>query len=136
MTCTPSAAASCPISSGPPGTAILRRECARIAPQAYYDVETVNAYNIAVDAPLPPDHPGRTTFERGNAFVARDHIPRDAIISQLYTSEVFQRFVAGCFELPRLHELADPLSGLVLNVIPPGRRTPGTSTPTSSPSAC
>ncbi|MDX8035375.1 arpA protein [Lentzea sp. BCCO 10_0856] len=102
----------------------LRRECAQIAPHAYYDVETVNAYNIAVDTPLPPDHPGRTTMERGNAFVARDHIPRDAIIHQLYTSEVFQRFVAGCFELPRLHELADPLSGLVLNVIPPGRAHP------------
>ncbi|MFD4668718.1 arpA protein [Lentzea sp. NPDC058450] len=102
----------------------LRREGAEIAPHAYYDVETVNAYNIDVDTPLPPDHPGRTTMERGNAFVARDVVPRDAIIHQLYTSEVFQRFVAACFELPELHELADPLSGLVLNVIPPGRAHP------------
>ncbi|WP_439657522.1 HalD/BesD family halogenase [Lentzea sp. HUAS TT2] len=102
----------------------LRREGAEIAPHAYYDVETVNAYNIDVDTPLPPDHPGRKTMERGNAFVARDVVPRDAIIHQLYTSEVFQRFVAACFELPELHELADPLSGLVLNVIPPGRAHP------------
>ncbi|GLZ35292.1 hypothetical protein Lesp02_74790 [Lentzea sp. NBRC 105346] len=102
----------------------LRRECADIAPLAYYDVETVNAYNIAIDTPLPADHPGRITMERGNAFVARDRIPRDAIIHRLYTSEVFQRFVAACFELPKLHELADPLSGLVLNVIPPGKAHP------------
>lgn len=102
----------------------LRREGADLAPLAYYDVETVNAYNIPVDRPLPPDHPGRTTMERGNAFVARDRIPADAIIHRLYTSEVFRRFVADCFGLSELYELADPLSGLCLNVVTPGRSHP------------
>jgi hypothetical protein len=102
----------------------LRSECARIAPLAHYDVEVVNAYNIATDASLPDDHPGRVTMERGNAFVARDRIPRDAIIHQLYTSQLFQRFIATCFELPHLHELADPLSGLCLNVVLPGMEHP------------
>jgi hypothetical protein len=37
---------------------------------------------------------------------------------------VFQRFVADCFALPGLHELADPLSGLTLNVVAPGRAHP------------
>ena len=50
----------------------------------------------------------------------RDRIPHDFIIHQLYSSELFQHFVASCFELPRLHELADPLAGLVLNVVNPG----------------
>jgi hypothetical protein len=63
-------------------------------------------------------------MERGNAFVARDHIPASSIISRLYTSPLFQRFVADCFGLPELHELADPLSGLTLNVIAPGRAHP------------
>ncbi|MET8680204.1 arpA protein [Streptomyces sp. NPDC004647] len=102
----------------------LRLECAKIAPHAHYDVETVNAYNIAVDSALPEDHPGRIAIERGNAFVARDRIPEDFIIQQLYSSELFKRFVADCFELPRLHELADPLSGLVLNVVNPGMEHP------------
>jgi hypothetical protein len=102
----------------------LRRECAAIAPLAYYDVETVNAYNIEVDSSLPEDHPGRITMERGNAFVARDLIPEDFIIHQLYSSVQFQHFVASCFELPRLHELADPLSGLCLNVVTPGMEHP------------
>ena len=102
----------------------LERECARIAPLAHTRIERVNAYNIALDTPLPEGHPGRTIMERGNAFVARDHIPAAAIIQQLYTSPVFQRFVADCFALPALHELADPLSGLVLNVIAPGRAHP------------
>jgi hypothetical protein len=103
---------------------VLRAECAALEPHAYTKIEKVNAYNTAIDAPLPEDHPGRTIMERGNAFVARDHIPARAIISRLYTSPVFQRFIADCFGLPELHELADPLSGLTLNVIAPGRAHP------------
>jgi hypothetical protein len=102
----------------------LQRECARIAPLAHYDTELVNAYNIATDTPLPDDHPGRTIMTRGNAFVARDHIPKGSVIERLYTSQVFQRFVAECFGLPEVHELADPLSGLCLNVVSPGMAHP------------
>ncbi|MGP4016608.1 HalD/BesD family halogenase [Saccharopolyspora sp. 5N708] len=102
----------------------LRLEGVEIAPLAHYDVEVVNAYNIDTNAPLPDGHPARTTMTRGNAFVARDHIPRQSIIHQLYTSPVFQRFVASCFELPEIHELADPLAGLCLNVVRPGMDHP------------
>lgn len=102
----------------------LRTEGDRMAPSAYYEVETVNAYNIDVGTRLPPEHPGRITMRRGNAFVARDRIPADAIIHRLYTNPLFQGFLAACFDLPRLHELADPLSGLVLNVVDPGKSHP------------
>ena len=103
---------------------LLREECATLEPHAYTKIEQVNAYNTAIDEPLPDGHPGRTIMERGNAFVARDDIPASSIISRLYTSPVFRRFVADCFGLPELHELADPLSGLTLNVIAPGRAHP------------
>ncbi|MGW5742703.1 HalD/BesD family halogenase [Amycolatopsis sp. NPDC003861] len=103
---------------------VLRAECAALEPHAYTKIEKVNAYNTAIDEPLPEDHPGRTIMERGNAFVARDRIPASAIINRLYTSPVFRRFVADCFGRPELHELADPLSGLTLNVIAPGRAHP------------
>src|SRR5262245_60740532 len=53
----------------------LETECAEIAPRAHTETELVNAYNIATDTPLPEGHPGRVIMERGNAFVARDHIP-------------------------------------------------------------
>lgn len=102
----------------------LRDECATIAPRAHYDVETVNVYNIAVDSSLPEDHPGRIPLQRGNAFVARDRIPEDFLIHRLYSSELFQRFIADCFGLDRLYELADPLSGLCLNVVNPGMEHP------------
>lgn len=103
---------------------VLRAECAALEPAAYTKIEQVNAYNTAIGEPLPEDHPGRLIMERGNAFVARDRIPASSIISRLHTSELFQRFVADCFGLPELHELADPLSGLTLNVIAPGRAHP------------
>lgn len=102
----------------------LRSECAAAAPLAHYDVETVNAYNIAMDPSLPDGHPGRIAIQRGNAFVARDRIPVESIISRLYASDLFQHFVASCFGLSRVHELADPLSGLCLNVVNPGMEHP------------
>ncbi|WP_231334752.1 arpA protein [Actinomadura graeca] len=102
----------------------LREECAKVAPLAHYDVETVNAYNIDVRSPLPDDHPGRITVKRGNAFVARDDIPADFIVQRLYSSPLFQHFVASCFGLVRVHELGDPLSGLCLNVVAPGMGHP------------
>lgn len=102
----------------------LRDEGATAAPSAYYDVETVNVYNSAPDATLPRDHPAHRTTERGNAFVARDALPDGAIIERLYTDPRFQRFVADCFGLAQVHPLADPLSGLVLNVVSPGRGHP------------
>jgi hypothetical protein len=102
----------------------LRREGEAIAPAAYYEPETVNVYNIDLDTDLPADHPGRVTMRRGNAFVARDQIDPATVIAQLYSSPLFTDFVASCFELERLYELADPLSGLVLNVIKPGLEHP------------
>ena len=59
----------------------------------------MNVYNIDVTRALPDGHPGRITMQRGNAFVARDRLDPDAIISRLYSSDLFQRFVArasGC----------------------------------------
>jgi len=102
----------------------LRREGEAVAPSAHYEVEVVNAYNIAPDTPLPVDHPGRIPMERGNAFVAWDRIPAEFLVHQLYLSTLLPRFVAACVGLPTVHPLADPLAGLCLNVIPPGRAHP------------
>ena len=102
----------------------LREQGAAIAPLAYYDVETVNVYNTEPDEHLPADHPARATMARGNAFVPRDRVGTDLIIHRLYASGAFHRFIGHCFGLPRVHELADPLAGLTLNVVTPGRSHP------------
>lgn len=102
----------------------LADEGTRIAPLAHYETERVNAYNTALDAPLPDDHPARITMDRGNAFVSRDRIPAEFVIQQLYADPLFQRFIADCFGLAEAHMLADPLSGLCLNVVSPGMEHP------------
>lgn len=102
----------------------LRQEGEAVAPLAYAHEETVNVYNTAPDPTLPADHPAHLTVQRGNAFVARDLIPAEAVVQRLYTSPSFQRFVADCFGLPEIHPLADPLSGLTLNTVAPGRSHP------------
>ncbi len=102
----------------------LQDESASVAPAAYRKIETVNAYNIALDAPLPDGHPGLIQFERGNAFAARDQIPRDHIIQQLYSSPIFQSFIAACCGIPVVYPMADSLAGLVVNVLDPGRSHP------------
>lgn len=120
-------AAGCTVLTGfirPDLRATLSRECAELAPRAYDTVETVNAYNVAIDADLPDDHPGQITMERGNAFVPRDCIPADSIVARLYTDAAFQRFIAACFGLDALYELGDPLAGLCMNVVSPGREHP------------
>ncbi|MDN5914464.1 MAG: arpA protein [Pseudonocardia sp.] len=103
----------------------LRAEGRDVAPRAYVETRTVNVYNTeAPEEFLPPGHPARVRFERGNAFVARDHIPDTAAIHRLYSDAGFQAFLAACFGLPELHELADPLAGLCLNVVTDGRSHP------------
>ncbi len=102
----------------------LRAECAGVVPLAYYDVQTVNVYNSSPAAELPDGHPGRVTMERGNAFVARDDIPDSLWIHRLYTDPRFAAFLAACFGVPRIFPLADPLAGLCVNVVPPGKEHP------------
>ncbi|MET0190874.1 MAG: arpA protein [Pseudonocardia sediminis] len=103
----------------------LRAEGRDVAPRAFVETRTVNVYNTeAVDESLPAGHPARVRFERGNAFVARDHIPDSAAIHRLYRDAGFQAFLADCFGLPQLHELADPFAGLCLNVVTDGRSHP------------
>lgn len=103
---------------------MLQVQSEALAPQAYYTVETVNAYNTDPYQPWPANHPARITFERGNAFVARDLIPAHYLIQRLYTNALFKRFLAACFERDVLYELGDPLAGLCVNVIQPGREHP------------
>ncbi len=102
----------------------LAQEGRNAAPHAHYMTETVNAYNVNVDAEWDDSHPARITFERGNAFVARDLLPDAGMISRLYTSKTFQQFIATCFGVDAIHELADPLAGLCVNVLTNGKEHP------------
>jgi len=102
----------------------LEAQSDAVAHLAHRCVETVNVYNIGLDRVLPDDHPGRVLLTRGNAFVARDQIPVGHIVQRLYVSPLFQRFVAQSFAMAAVYPMADPLAGLVVNVLEPGREHP------------
>ncbi|MDQ6783363.1 MAG: arpA protein [Actinomycetota bacterium] len=104
--------------------ATLRLESSTVAPLAFAGVETVNVYNTLADPSLPDGHPARTTMQRGNAFVARENIPAAFVVHQLYTDPKVRQFIAGCFELTQVYELADPFAGLCINVMASGREHP------------
>lgn len=108
----------------PSAIAPLQSQGEAIAPQAYYTNTTVNVFNTDVNQTYPPNHPARHTFNRGNAFVARDRIPGCNIIHQLYTNPLFKQFLADCFSIEVLYELKDPLAGLCLNVLQKGKEHP------------
>jgi hypothetical protein len=100
----------------------LREEGVAVAPHAHRAVATVTVYNTAPDPALPPAHPVNRTVERGNAFVPGDRIPADLLISRLHGA--LPEFVAACVGEPEVFPLADPLAGLCLNVVEPGREHP------------
>jgi hypothetical protein len=104
--------------------AALRAECASLEGHAFEEERQVNVYNTHPDVDLPAGHPARHLMPRGNAFVARDSIPEHFIIHRLYVSGLFQRFLAECLGRPRVHPYADPLAGLVVNIVRPGREHP------------
>ncbi|SDN43782.1 HalD/BesD family halogenase [Vreelandella arcis] len=102
----------------------LREESEALAPKAFYSDNNVNPYVTPDDPSLPEDHPARFFQHYTNGFVARDLIPEDAIVQQLYRDPDFQRFVADCLEEPVIYEFADPIAGLVINVMPDDTELP------------
>ena len=68
----------------------LREESEALAPKAFYSDNNVNPYVTPDDPSLPEDHPARFFQHYTNGFVARDLIPEDAIVPQLYRDPDFQ----------------------------------------------
>ncbi|WP_311946081.1 HalD/BesD family halogenase [Halomonas piscis] len=104
--------------------AALREESEALAPLAYFSDNNVNPYVTKDDPNLPADHPVRFFQHYTNGFVARDQIPENAIVKQLYHNPAFQRFLADCLEEPEIYEFADPIAGLVINVMPDDTELP------------
>ena len=104
--------------------ATMAREVSDVAHLSYDRLEQVNVYNTDIEQVYPADHPASIVMERGNAFVARDLIGENAVIAQLYLDQDFKNFIATCFGLGEVHELADPYAGLCANILRPGLEHP------------
>jgi len=102
----------------------LREESEALSPRAFFSDNSVNPYVTPDDPSLPEDHPVRCFQHYTNGFVAKDLIPDEAMVKQLYRNTAFQRFIADCLEEPVIHEFADPIAGLVINVMPEDTELP------------
>jgi hypothetical protein len=102
----------------------LERETVRLSPEAHYNQNETNPYNSDGDASLPPTHPKNRFGDRTNGFVAGDRIDDSTIIRQIYKSPEFQRFISTVVGMDEIHEYADPLAALVINVLREGCQHP------------
>lgn len=102
----------------------LKYESEQLAPEAHYHHNQITPYAAADDASLPKDHPKRRFQSFSNGFVAKDIIGTDKIIYKLYSNPVFQEFIATCLGEQRIYEYADPIAGLVINVMPESTTLP------------
>lgn len=102
----------------------LERETGRLSPEAHYNEGETNPYNSSGDDSLPPEHPKNRFDDRTNGFVAGDRIGDDTIIRRIYHNGDFQRFIAAVVGMDEIHEYADPLADLVVNVLREGCQHP------------
>ncbi|WP_110599070.1 HalD/BesD family halogenase [Salinicola lusitanus] len=102
----------------------LEQETERLSPQAHYNQNETNPYNSDGDTSLPASHPKNRFDDRTNGFVAGDRIDDRTIIRQLYRHPQFQRFIASVVGMETIHEYADPLADLVVNVLREGCQHP------------
>lgn len=102
----------------------IQAECVTLAPVAHYTTRYTNPYKTPDDPTLPPGHPMRSFALRTNAFIAQTQFEPDSLLLKLYHSDRFKQWIAACFNLAVVYEYADPLGGLVLNLLRPAAEHP------------
>ena len=102
----------------------LEAETERLSPEAHLNETETNPYNSAADPALPPEHPKNRFDDRTNGFVAGDRIAQGTILRTIYHDPSFKAFIAAVVGEDEVHEFADPLADLVVNVLKEGRQHP------------
>ncbi|MGM0561952.1 MAG: HalD/BesD family halogenase [Pseudomonadota bacterium] len=102
----------------------IRQESDELAPQAHINDTQTNPYSSDGDPSLPADHPRNIFMDRSNGFVGGDLIGPGTAIRRLYHDESVKDFLTRVLDIDELYEYADPLGGLVINVLKPGCQHP------------
>lgn len=98
----------------------LESETRELSPLAQYSSTEATVYGTEADIDVEPDHPLRHQVQRDNGFVAGDLIGPEVSIRRLYHADEFQAFIRDCLGLEEIHEYADSIAQLVINVVRPG----------------
>ena len=103
----------------------LAEETTAAAPEAFELTRDLTPYSDGGQHDdWPADHPRNRTGTMSNGFVGKDRIPATTMIRSLYDDADFKRFVADCLGIETLHQFADPIRGLVINVMNDGTQMP------------
>jgi hypothetical protein len=94
----------------------LRDESLALSPRVAARDTAFTPY-ISADDSFPEGHPRRRVQQATNRFVTRDLIDPSSLIQLLYGAPAFIRFLAACFDKEELFQFADPMRGLVVNVM-------------------
>lgn len=98
----------------------IRRDTAALEDQAVVTGAEVTCYGLETDQTAPAGDPRGIALKRTNAFVAGDRIGPDMAIREIFHDAGFQGFIARCIDAREIHEFADPLAQLVINVLKDG----------------
>lgn len=102
----------------------LEAEVAAVAPLAHTASKRVTVYSDEGADGWPEGHPRRRLLDMSNGFVTRDQIPETALVQQLHRAPAFGAFVAACLSRDRIFPFADPMRGLVANIMTAGDELP------------
>lgn len=98
----------------------LAAEAEHLAPLAYHNELTGNAYLEPIDETVPKDHPKRTIERTALGAVAYDQIPTTSGLRRLYESEMLIRFVEAVLNRGTLYRYGDPMGALNIAVMGKG----------------
>ncbi len=99
-------------------------ETRELSSGAHFIDSQTNPYSSADDPSKPDTHPRNVFMDRSNGFVGGDLIPNGSAIRSLYHDGAFQAFISACLGVDKIYEYADPIAGLVVNVLRPGCQHP------------
>jgi alkylated DNA repair dioxygenase AlkB len=99
---------------------LIADETAALAPQALHSSEAYTPYGTGPDDSYPEGHPRRRAHRTTSGSVTRDLIPAESAIQRIYTDPRMRAFVAACLGADEVYEFADPMRGLIVNVMEEG----------------
>jgi hypothetical protein len=104
----------------PEATSALAVEAEGLAPLAYHNALTGNAYLEPIDETLDEGHPKKMTETTALGAVAYDQIPSSAGLRRLYESELLIRFLEAALGRGTLYRYGDPMGALNIAVMGDG----------------
>ncbi|MDZ4834795.1 MAG: hypothetical protein SGJ27_13540 [Candidatus Melainabacteria bacterium] len=95
-------------------------EATKMAPTAFHNTVTGNAYLIEIDESWPQDDPRRMTDTTSLGAIAYDQMPETSLVRRLYEWDGLMDFLADALGKEKIFRYADPMGALNVAVMKDG----------------